>query len=154
MFQRDGAPAFIQRLFTNLGNSKATSITYWIAIRDLLQYAIDFNVIQKENISKIEPDDMLEIEAPEIQKYLEYKENNGTSPTTLQTRKNIYKSFWDKMVGTIKVPVNNNVVNNVTYRGISYNQIIFTKVTISRSIQEMIERIKWKKIILYEKGIL
>ena len=34
---------------------------------------------QKENISKIEPDDMLEIEAPEIQKYLEYKENNGTS---------------------------------------------------------------------------
>ena len=122
MFQRDGTPAFIQRLFTNLGNSKATSITYWIAIRDLLQYAIDFKVIQKENISEIEPDDMLEIEAPEIQKYLEYKENNGVSPTTLQTRKNIYKSFWDKMVGTIKVPVNNNVVNNVTYRGISYNQ--------------------------------
>ena len=50
MFQRDGTPAFIQRLFTNLGNSKATSITYWIAIRDLLQYAIDFKVIQKENI--------------------------------------------------------------------------------------------------------
>lgn len=146
MFQRDGTPAFIQRLFTNLGNSKATSITYWIAIRDLLQYAIDFNVIQKESISEIEPDDMLEIEAPEIQKYLEYKENNGTSPTTLQTRKNIYKSFWDKMVGTIKVPVNNNVVNNVTYKGISYNQNnILLKLPSQESIGKMIERIKWKK---------
>ncbi len=70
MFQKDGAPEFIQRLFTNLGESKATSINYWIAIRDMLQYMIDFNIIAKERIADIKPDDMLEIEAPEIQRYL------------------------------------------------------------------------------------
>ena len=101
MFQKDGTPEFIQRIFTNLGKSKATSINYWIAIRDMLQYMIDFNVISKKKIVDIEPDDMLEIEAPEIQKYLEFKEQSGMSPTTLQTRKNIFKSFWNKMVGTI-----------------------------------------------------
>jgi len=121
MFQKDGAPEFIQRLFTNLGESKATSINYWIAIRDMLQCMIDFNIISKEKITDIEPNDMLEIEAPEIQRYLEYKEKNGMSPTTLQTRKNIFISFWNKMIATRKVPINSNVVNEVSYKGVSYN---------------------------------
>jgi len=59
----------------------------------MLQYMVDFNIIAKEKIADIEHGDMLEIEAPEIQMYLEYKENNGMSPTTLQTRKNIFMSF-------------------------------------------------------------
>lgn len=145
MFRRDGTPEFIQRLFTSLGKSRATSINYWIAIRDLLQYAIDFNIIGKKNISEIEPGDMLEIEAPEIQKYLEYKEMNGMSPTTLQTRKNIFKSFWDAMVNTIKIPVSTNVVDRVAYIGISYNQNnILLKLPAQEDINEMIKRIKWK----------
>jgi len=97
MFQKDGTPEFIQRLFTIIEkNSKATSVTYWIVIRDMLQYMVDFNIIAKEKIADIEPEDMLEIEAPEIQMYFEYKENNGMSPTILQTRKNIFMSFWKK----------------------------------------------------------
>lgn len=146
MFQKDGTPEFIQRIFTNLGKSKATSINYWIAIRDMLQYMIDFNVISKKRIVDIEPDDMLEIEAPEIQKYLEFKEQSGMSPTTLQTRKNIFKSFWNKMVGTIKVPVSTNVIRDVSYTGISYNQNnILLKLPSQENIDEMINRIKWKK---------
>lgn len=121
IFQRDGAPEFIQRLFKTFGRSKATSINYWIAIKDLLHYMIENNIIHKENISDIEPDDMLEIEAPEIQGYLEYKEINGMSPTTLEVRRNIFKIFWKKMIGTIKIPVEVNVVDDVSYRGISYN---------------------------------
>jgi len=147
MFQKDKAPEFIQRLFTIIGkNSKATSITYWIAIRDMLQYMIDFHIISKKRIADVEPDDMLEIEAPEIQNYLEYKEKNGMSPTTLQIRKNIFKSFWKKMVTTRKVPVNTNVDEEVSYTGISYNQNnILLKLPPQESIDEMIERIKWKK---------
>ena len=146
MFQKDGTPEFIQRLFTNLGESKATSINYWIAIRDMLQYMIDFNIITKEKIADIEPDDMLEIEAPEIQRYLEYKEKNGMSPTTLQTRKNIFISFWNKMIATRKVPINSNIVNEVSYKGISYNpNNILLKLPSQENIDEMIERIKWKK---------
>lgn len=146
IFQEEGTPVFIKRLFINMGKSKATSINYWIAIKNLLQYAIDFNIIDKKNISEIEPKDMLEIEAPEIQKYLEYKEMNGMSPTTLQTRKNIFNSFWNKMVGTTKVPVCTNVVNDVTYKGIGYNQNnLLLKLPSQENIDEMIERIKWKK---------
>ncbi len=146
MFQKDGAPEFVQRLFANLGESKATSINYWIAIRDMLQYMIDFNVIKREKIADIEPDDMLEIEAPEIQRYLEYKEDSGISPTTLQTRKNILKSFWNKMVNTRKVPVDTNVVKEVSYKGISYNQNnILLKLPSQEDINSMIERIRWKK---------
>lgn len=146
MFQKDGTPEFIQRLFTNLGESKKTSINYWIAIRDMLQYMINFNIITKEKIADIEPDDMLEIEAPEIQRYLEYKEKNGMSPTTLQTRKNIFKSFWNKMIATRKVPINSNVVNEVSYKGVSYNpNNILLKLPSQENIDEMIERIKWKK---------
>ncbi len=146
MFRKDGTPEFIQRLFINLGESKATSINYWIAIRDMLQYMIDFNVILKEKIADIEPDDMLEIEAPEIQKYLEYKEKNGMSPTTLQIRKNIFKSFWKKMVNTRKVSVDTNIVDEVSYKGISYNQNnILLKLPSQENIDEMIKRIRWKK---------
>ena len=145
-FENDGTPDFIQRLFVNLGRSKATSITYWIAIKDLLQYMIDNNIITKEKISDIEPDDMLQIEAPEIQMYLEYKEMNGMSPSTLQIRKNIFKSFWGKMVGTMKVPVNTNVINDISYKGISYNQNnVLLKLPSQEDIDEMIDRIKWKK---------
>lgn len=147
MFQKDGTPDFIQRLFTIIGkNSKATSITYWIAIRDMLQYMINFNIIMKGKIADIEPNDMLEIEAPEIQMYLEYKENNGMSPTTLQIRKNIFMSFWKKMIGTNKIPVEKNVVEDVSYTGISYNQNnVLLKLPSQENIDEMIERIKWKK---------
>jgi site-specific recombinase XerC len=145
-FENDGTPDFIQRLFVNLGRSKATSITYWIAIKDLLQYMIDNSVITKEKISDIKPNDMLQIEAPEIQMYLEYKEMNGMSPSTLQIRKNIFKSFWGKMVGTMKVPVNTNVINDVSYKGISYNQNnVLLKLPSQEDIDEMIDRIKWKK---------
>ena len=146
IFQRDGAPEFIQRLSKTFGKSKATAITYWGAIRDLLQYMIDTEVIHKKNISDIEPEDMLEIEAPEIQGYLEYKEINGMSPTTLEVRRNIFNVFWKKMIGTIKIPVEVNVLDDVSYRGISCdpNNILF-KMPLQENIGEMIERIKWKK---------
>ncbi len=146
IFQKDETPDFIQRLFVNLGESKATSINYWIAIRDMLQYMIDNKIIAKEEIADIEPEDMLEIEAPEIQRYLEHKEKNGMSPTTLQTRKNIFISFWNKMIATRKVPVDSNVVYEVSYKGVSYNpNNILLKLPSQESINEMIERIKWKK---------
>ncbi len=57
MFIKDGTPEFIQRLFTNLGGSKTTSINCWIAIRDMLQYMIDFNRWGEQTYkNKKEPD--------------------------------------------------------------------------------------------------
>lgn len=145
-FEEDNVPEFIRRLFSNIGRSKATSITYWNAVRDLLQHMMDWNIIKKNSIAEIEPKDMLEIEAPEVNRYLEEKEANGMSPTTLQVRKNIYKSFWKEMVGTRKVPVETNIIENVSYKGIVYNpDNILSKLPSETDINLMLENIKRKK---------
>lgn len=146
-FDQDNVPEFIQRLFSNIGGgSKATSITYWNAVRDLLQHMIDWNIIKKNSIAEIEPKDMLEIEAPEVNIYLEKKETSGMSPTTLQVRKNIYKSFWKEMVGSRKVPVETNIIENVSYKGIVYNpDNILSKLPSETDINLMLQNIKRKK---------
>lgn len=146
-FEQDNVPYFLRRIFSNIGGgSKATAITYWIAVRDLLQYMIDKKIINKNNIAEIDPEDMLEIEAPEVNRYLEEKEANGMSPTTLQVRKNIYKSFWKGMMGTRKVPVETNIIENVSYKGITYNtDNILSKLPSEKDINLMIEKIKRKK---------
>lgn len=146
-FEQDNVPEFIRRLFSNIGGgSKATALSYWIAVRDLLQYVIDSNVIKKSCISDIEPNDMVEIEASEVNDYLEEKEKKGMSPTTLQVRKNIFKSFWKEMMGTVKIPVQTNVINNVSYKGISYNpDNILLKLPSEKDVNLMLEKIKRKK---------
>lgn len=146
MFQKDGTPDFIQRLFSIAGSSKATSIMYWIAIKDMLQYMINTNVIKRGKIADVIPEDMLEIEAPEMQNYFEYKKASGMSSTTLQTRKNIFASFWKKMIMTKKIPVDTNIVNGISFKGKSYNaNNVLTKLPAQENIDKMIERIKWKK---------
>lgn len=50
------------------------------------------------------------------------------------------------MIGTIKIPVEVNVLDDVSYRGISYNpNNVLLKMPLQENIEEMIERIKWKK---------
>jgi len=50
------------------------------------------------------------------------------------------------MIGTNKIPVEKNVVKDVSYTGISYNQNnILLKLPSQENIDEMINRIKWKK---------
>lgn len=146
-FEEDNVPEFMRRLFSNIGGgSKATAISYYNAVRNLLQYMIYWNIIKKNSIAEIEPKDMLEIEAPEVNRYLEEKEEDGMSPTTLQVRKNIFKSFWKEMIGTRKVPVETNIIENVSYKGIAYNpNNIFLKLPSEKDIDFMIEKIKRKK---------
>lgn len=146
-FEEDNVPEFMRRLFSNIGGgSKATAISYYNAVRDLLQYMIYWKIIKKNSIAEIEPKDMLEIEAPEVNRYLEEKEEDGMSPTTLQVRKNIFKSFWKEMIGTRKVPVETNIIENVSYKGIAYNpNNIFLKLPSEKDIDFMIEKIKRKK---------
>ncbi len=89
---------------------------------------------------------MLEIEAPEVNRYLEGKEEDGMSPTTLQVRKNIFKSFWKEMIGTRKVPVETNIIENVSYKGIAYNpNNVLSKLPSEKDIDLMIKKIKRKK---------
>lgn len=146
IFKKDNVPDFIQRILGSFCGSKATSINYWNIIKDMLQYMIDFGIIKKAEVSEIKPSDMLEIEFPEMDSYLKYKEYNGMSPTTLYMRKNVFKSFWNRMIGTVKVPVTTNIMENVSYRGMGYNpNNVIMKLPSQENIEEMIIRIKWKK---------
>lgn len=145
-FQKDGTPEFIQRLLSIMGRSAASSITYWSAIRDMLQYMIDHNVITKEKIADIVPEDMSEIEAPDMQKYFEYKKETGLASTTLQTRKNMFISFWKKMISTKKIPVDSNIVKEISFRGQAYNpNNVLAKLPTEEELKDMVNKIKNKK---------
>ena len=144
-FEREQVPQFITRYFINV-RSKAGAINYWVAIRDLLNWAIEHKIIKRNNISEIIPDDMLEIESEDVTEYLEYKEKQGMSPATLNVRKNIFRSFWNYLVRTRRCPVQYNVITSVMYEGIDssvYNRT--RKCPKDSDLKAMEEKIKQKK---------
>lgn len=73
--------------------SKDGALKYWSVLKDFLLWLIGEKLIDKETISDIAIVDFNRIYPQHISKYLRQKENNGISPTTLETRKNIIRSF-------------------------------------------------------------
>lgn len=143
-FEEDRVPGFIQKYFVNI-ESKAGAINYWIAIKDLLLWLMKNHVIEKNTIADIIPADFYEIESEDITMYLKEKENNGISPTTLETRKNIFRSFWNYLVRIKKCPVESNIILFVTYKGISSNNNLIKKMPSEKQLKEMEEKILKKK---------
>lgn len=144
MLEEEKVPEFIQKYIKDF-DSKSSSINYWIAIRDLLQYLIDTNVIKRKRISDIIPKDLNNVEAVDVSEYLRDKEQNGMQPTTLYTRRNIFKSFWRYLVITKKCPVNVNIIDQVSYKGVSTNNNLTEKLPSDEQIAEMEKRIMKKK---------
>lgn len=143
-FNEVNAPTFIRRYFINI-ESRAGAITYWIAIKDLLQWLLDKKIIDKNHIANIEATDFYDVEAEDITLYLREKENNGMSPTTLETRKNIYSSFWNYLVRSRKCPVKDNIIEYVSYKGISSNNNLIKKLPSEDEIYSMGANILRKK---------
>ena len=119
-FDEENISLFIQKYFINI-ESKAGAINYWVAIRDLLLWLMEKKIINKSVLSDIEADDFYDVESEDITMYLRYKEQSGMSPTTLETRKNIFSSFWKYLQRSNKCPVEQNVIEAVSYKGISSN---------------------------------
>ena len=71
--------------------SKAAALKYLSMIKNFLLYALENNLIQKTEISALEPQDFNNIMAEDITEYLEIQEMNGVSPTTLNTKKNVLR---------------------------------------------------------------
>lgn len=76
LLNQDNVPEFIRRYFITI-KSKLGAINYWVAIKNLLVWLLERDVIKRDNISDIEPSDMLNIEAVDITLYLEEKEQKG-----------------------------------------------------------------------------
>lgn len=141
-FDEENIHPFLQTYFFDI-ESKAGAITYWGAIKDLLLWLMETKIIDKPSLSDIRLEDFCRVESTDIARYLRYKESCGMSPTTLETRKNIFSSFWNYLVDTNKSPVDKNIVatKNMKYKGISSNNNLVKKLPSDEQIKQMEEKI-------------
>lgn len=139
-FDEENISLFIQKYFINI-ESKAGAINYWVAIRDLLLWLMEKKIINKSVLSDIEAEDFYEVESEDVTMYLRSKEQSGMSPTTLETRKNIFSSFWKYLQRSNKCPVNQNIIESVAYKGISSNNNLVKKLPSDEQIKQMEEKV-------------
>ena len=92
-FEQDNIPVFISDYFYNL-NSEAGKLNYYSVIISMLNWTIDSNRIKKESVSEITEQDINLLSKTDMIVYLETLIANGTSPSTINTKKNILSSFW------------------------------------------------------------
>ena len=140
-------PIYLRKYFTVKIKSKAGALNYLGVITDLLNWFIEQKLINKSDISNIEPSDFNEVMAEDITLYLNTKEQNGMSPTTLETRKNIIRSFWNYISRVKGTEISDKFFDDVTYRGISSGNNLIKKLPTDRQLKDMEERILWKKDI-------
>lgn len=140
-------PIYMRKYFTVKIESKAGALNYLGVITDLLNWFIEQKLINKSNISNIEPSDFNEVMAEDITLYLKTKEQNGMSPTTLETRKNIIRSFWNYLSRVKGTEISDKFFDDVTYRGISSGSNLIKKFPTDQQLKDMEKRILWKKDI-------
>lgn len=139
-FDEENISLFIQKYFINI-ESKAGAINYWVAIRDLLLWLMEKKIINKSALSEIEANDFYDVESEDITMYLRNKEQSGMSPTTLETRKNIFSSFWRYLKRSNKCSVKQNIIESVSYKGISSNNNLIVKLPSEEQLRNMEEKI-------------
>lgn len=140
-------PIYMRKYFTVKIESKAGALNYLGVIVDLLNWFIKEKMINKESISDIEPSDFTDIMAEDITLYLKTKEQNGMSPTTLETRKHIISSFWDYMSRVKGAEIKDKFFKDVTYKGIPSGNNLTKKLPTEKQLNDMEEKIMWKKDI-------
>lgn len=107
-------PDFIADFFDRY-KSAATKNCNWGYIRDLLQWLIDKNYINKESISKITTDDMNKITSNHVVKYLNELKDGITgrknSLDSICTKKNVFSAFWNYMF--LNKYVSDNIIRHI-----------------------------------------
>lgn len=146
------APQFLRDYLNEL-ESKSGALNYLVAIKDFLQWLIESNIIKKKSISEIETSDFSDLRPQNISSYLRYKETNGMSPTTTETRKNIIKSFIQDIYSyreCLLREVYNNIEDfykMIKYKGIPSGNNLTKKLPTEKQLNEMEEKIMRKKDI-------
>ena len=140
-------PIYMRKYFTVRIESKAGALNYLGVIVDLLNWFIEEKLIDKTNISDIKPSDFTDIMAEDITLYLKTKEQNGMSPTTLETRKHMISSFWDYMSRVMGAEIKDKFFKDVTYKGIPSGNNLTKKLPTEKQLNDMEEKIMWKKDI-------
>ena len=144
------APQFLRDYLNEL-ESKNGALNYLVAIKDFLQWLIESNIINKKSISEIEVSDFSDLRPQNISSYLRYKETNGMSPTTTETRKNIIKSFIQDIYSyreCLLREIYSNIEDfykMIKYKGIPSGNNLTKKLPTENQLNDMEEKIMWKK---------
>ena len=144
------APQFLRDYLNEL-ESKSGALNYLVAIKDFLQWLIKNNIINKIAISGIVVSDFSDLGPQNTSSYLRYKETNGMSPTTTETRKNIIKSFIQDIYSyreCLLREVYNNIEDfykMIKYKGIPSGNNLTKKLPTEKQLNDMEEKIMWKK---------
>ena len=142
----DNVPGFIRDYLEDI-ESKSGALNYWSVIRDFLIWLIDDGkIINKKSIMDIEIVDFNVVYPQHVSRYLRQKEEKGLSPTTLETRKNIIRSFLSNVgyykestIGDIK-----EFFKRVKYKGISSSNNLIKKLPSETQLKNMEEKIMRK----------
>lgn len=144
------APQFLRDYLNEL-ESKNGALNYLVAIKDFLQWLNESNIINKKSISEIEVSDFSDLRPQNISSYLRYKETNGMSPTTTETRKNIIKSFIQDIYSyreCLLREIYSNIEDfykMIKYKGIPSGNNLTKKLPTEKQLNDMEEKIMWKK---------
>lgn len=141
-FEQDNIPVFIRDYFYNL-NSEAGKLNYYSVIISMLNWTIDSNRIKKESVSEITEQDVNSLSKTDMIVYLETLIANGTSPSTINTKKNVLSSFWSHLVD--EGICDKNIIHNIPKSKFKIKKKNNAKVPLPEDMMEMIEKIKQKK---------
>lgn len=141
-FKQDNVPAFISDYFYNL-NSEAGKLNYYSVIMSMINWMIDSKRIKKESVSEITKQDINLLSKTDMIVYLETLIANGTSPSTINTKKNILSSFWSHLVD--EGICDKNIIHSIPKSKFKIKKKNNAKVPLPEDMMEMIERIKQKK---------
>lgn len=139
-------PMFM-RIYLEDIKSKAGALTYWNAIRDFVLWLIRENIIKEKNIKDMKTESFNDLLPQHISMYLQHKEDNGMSPTTTETRRNIIRSFLTHIsylqgstIGNI-----NAFYSRVRYRGVSSGNNLVSKMPTKEQLEDMRTKIMLNK---------
>lgn len=141
-FEEDNVPDFIRDYFYNL-NSEAGKLNYYSIVISMLKWMIEHERINCESVSEIAVQDINSLSKIDIIVYLETLITNGTSPSTINTKKNVLSSFWSHLVD--ECICDKNIVHSIPKSKFKIKKKNNAKVPLPEDMMEMIEKIKQKK---------
>ncbi len=146
IFDEYNVPEFIRDYFIQI-SSRAARINYWVTIKDMLLWLLNNKYINRDNISDITSEDLANIRKPKMISYLNYlKSGRRIKLTTLQTKKNQLGSFWEYLKEEEYVKSNIiHAIKSEEFKPAKTNRLKAAKYPLHEDIEEMINKINWKK---------
>jgi len=86
-------PLFIKGFFSEQKSARS-SYNYFGYINDMLTWLIKNNIINKKSISEITAEDLNDVAPSDITLYLSQLQTKGNMLDTINTKKNVCRSFW------------------------------------------------------------